>query len=183
MDSLITTWDRIARKLMGIRPAAEGAVVSYALRRYRGRTLTTAEGFQLRSGDQVLELHLDSRLLAERTAGASPHRRSMLLRREMLVGLKALAKLTATDPKLAHVQGVWGLTLFHRGVEFFGFTAVELPPGLGRNLTTWYMRQLLAAYHPAGTDRLQQREESLIAKQIFLPRPLLLTRYGEAPAQ
>lgn len=178
MPNLVRVWDQLARRLMAIQPAAEGSVLGFALRRYPGRGVTTADGSRLRRGDLVLELHLDSRLLAAGAGEATTHQRILRLRKAMLSGLRALAARVEQEPRLAEARGVWGLTILHRGVEFLGFTVSDLPPGIGRWLTTWYMRRLLIAYHPEGGDRLHHREEALVAKEIFLPREALLSLYG-----
>jgi len=178
MIRLVRLWDRLARRFLAIRPAGEGAVLGYALRRYPGRGITMADGAALRRGDLVLELHLDSRLLAAETAGDTAHRRILRLRRELIADLRALTARVEGDPQLAAVKGLWGLTLLNRGVEFLGFTVADLPPGPGRALATWYMRLLLTAYHPEGGGRLQRRQEALVAKEIFLPMAVLLGRYG-----
>lgn len=178
MQRLIRAWDRLVRKLLFIRPVREGGVLGYSLRRYPGRGVVTPTGARLRRGDLVLELHLDSRLLAESTAGDTAHKRILRLRRTLLADLRELALQVEADPRLAGAAGLWGLTLLHRGVGFLGFTVAEPEPGPGGRLATWYMRLLLTAYHPEGEDRLQQREEELVAREIFLPMAEFRTRYG-----
>jgi hypothetical protein len=179
MPRLIDLWERIVRRAMGIKPVTEGSVVGYAIRRYPGRSLTTPDGVSLRRGDPVIELHLDSRQIEARTAGATAHGRVLFLRREMLAALRAFAGLVRTDPALARTQGIWALTLMHRGVEPFGFTVIDVPPSLWRSLADRYLKLLLKVYHPEGEGRLHQREEELVAKEIFMPQAVLLSRYGE----
>lgn len=178
MPRLIELWDRIARKAIGVRPVAEGSVIGYAIRRYPGRSLTNADGSTLTRGEPVMELHLDSQLLAQKTAGATAHRRIIFLLRELRTALQIMAQLARNDPKLANTRGLWGLTLLHRGFEPLGFTVVDLPPGLTQRITTLYLKWLLAAYHPDGEERLHQREEELVPKELFLSREELLARYG-----
>lgn len=178
MRRLIRAWDRLVRKLLAIHPVREGGVLGYSLRRYAGRGLETATGVRLRRGDLVLELHLDSRLLAESTGDDTAHKRILRLRRILLADLRELARQVEADPRLAAAAGLWGLTLLHRGVGFLGFTVAEPDPGAGGRLATWYMRLLLTAYHPEGEDRLQHREEELIAREIFLPMAEFRARYG-----
>ncbi|MFZ5816442.1 MAG: YkoP family protein [Bacillota bacterium] len=179
MRRLIHLWDPIARKLMGIRPTAPGSIAGYSIRRYPGRSLTGADGSRIRRGERVLEVHIDSRLLEERTAGLTAHQRSLYLRREMIAGLQAYARLLSADPALEDVRGLWALTLIHRGVDLLGFTVIDLPGGLTRWLSTLYLKWILAAYHPDGDDRLHQREEALVPKEIFMSREVLLSRYGQ----
>ncbi len=169
MRRLVRTWDRIVRRFLGIRPARPEGVLGYALRRYRGRGIVAQDGAALRPGDLVLELHLDSRRLAEATAGASPHRRILWLRRALLADLRALARAAESDPALAKATGLWGLTVLHRGLDALGFAVSAPASGPFGRLATWYMRRLLAAYHPDGAGRLQQRDEALVAREIFLP--------------
>jgi len=177
---LIRSWDRLVRKLLSIRPVREGGVLGYRLRRYRGCGVETATGARLRRGDLVLELHLDSRLLAESTAGDNTHRRILRLRRTLLGDLRELAHQVENDPRLGSAAGLWGLTVLHRGVGFLGFTVAEPQAGVGGRLSTWYLRLLLTAYHPEGWERLQQREEELVAREIFLPMSEFRARYGSA---
>jgi hypothetical protein len=179
MPPLIDLWDRLARKAMGIRPAAEGSALGYTIRRYPGRSLTSDDGVTVRRGEPVIELHLDSRLIREQTAGATAHGRIIYLRREFMNGLRAFAHLVSTDPALAQTRGIWAITLLHRGVDMFGFTVIDLPPSPTRWLTDRYMKMLLANYHPDHDERLHQREEELVSKEIFLSKERLLERYGE----
>lgn len=179
MPRLIDLWERIARRAMGIRPVAGGSVVGYSIRRYPGRGFTSADGTAVQKGDPVIELHLDSRQIEARTAGATTHGRVLFLRKEMIAGLRAFAGLVKTDPALAQTRGIWAMTLIHRGVEPLGFTVTDLPPGLLRSLSDRYMKMLLRVYHPEHEGRLQQREEELVSKEIFMSQAVLLSRYGE----
>ncbi|MEW8978014.1 MAG: hypothetical protein AB2385_06370 [Symbiobacterium sp.] len=178
MRPVIRAWDRLARNLFSIRPARDGGVLGYALRRYPGRGMVTVGGATLRRGDLVLELHLDSRLLAAETADESTHHRILRLRRTLLADLRALARQVESDPRLGRAAGLWALTVLHRGVGALGFTVAEPRPVPFGRLSTWYMRLLLAAYHPDGNRRLQQRRPELVAREIFLPMAEFRARYG-----
>lgn len=179
MPGLIAHWDHFARKLLAVRPITEGSMLGYALRPYPHRALHAPDGTVLvRRGEPVIELHIDSRLIAERTAGASAQQRVLTLRREMLSGVRTLATQVKTVPHLADVRGLWGLTLLYRPMALYGFTVTDLPPGLWRWLTTRYMRLLLITYHPDGEERLVDHEEELVAKEIFLGREELLRKFG-----
>ena len=180
MRRLVRTWDRLVRRFLGIRPVRPEGVLGYAVRRYRGRGIALPDGPGLRPGDLVLELHLDSRRLAEATAGDGAHRRILWLRRTLLADLRALARAAESDPSLARAAGLWGLTLLHRGVDALGFAVAEPAAGPFSRLATWYMRLLLAAYHPEGAGRVQQREEALVAREIFLPMDRLRAMAGPA---
>lgn len=179
MLGLFVHWDQFARRLMGVRPVSPGSMLGYALRRYPHRELRTPDGeVLLRRGDLVIELHIDSRLIAAQTSGASAHQRVLALRRDMLKGMRNLAALVRTDPRFAEVRGLWGLTLLYGPMSHYGFAVVDLAPGLWQWLSTRYMRLLLAAYHPDGEERLAGREEKQVAKEIFLGREALLHRFG-----
>lgn len=180
MRRLVRTWDRLVRRFLGIRPARPDGVLGYAVRRYRGRGIAVEGGASLRRGDLVLELHLDSRRLTEKTAGQSPHRRILWLRRTLLADLRALARAVESDPALAGAAGLWGMTVLHRGVDALGFAVAEPAACFVGRLATWYMRGLLAAYHPEGTGRVAQRTEALVAREIFLPMERLRALTGPA---
>ncbi|MFZ5827020.1 MAG: YkoP family protein [Bacillota bacterium] len=179
MPRLIELWDRLARKALGVRPLGESTVVGYAIRRYPGRSLTAADGTVLARGEPVIELHLDSRLLAAQTAGANTHQRVLFLLREVIAGLHVIARLVRSDPALAKVRGVWGVTILNRVVDRLGFTVVDLTPGFTRWITTRYLKWLLSSYHPDGEERLHQREEELVPREIFMSTETLLSRYGQ----
>lgn len=179
MPRLIDLWDRLARKALGVRSVAEDSVIGYVIRRYPGRSLTGSDGATLCRGELVIELHLNSRLLAAKTAGATTHQRVLFLLRELIAGLRAIARLARSDPDLASVRGVWGLTILNRGVEPLGFTVVDMRPGLIRWMTALYLKWLLSAYHPDGPERLHQREEALVPRELFMSTGMLLSRYGE----
>lgn len=179
MPRLIDLWEQIARRAMKIIPVEAGSIIGYAVRRYPNRSITGNDGFTVVKGEPLMELHLDSRLIEARTAGFSAHQRILYLRRELIAGLRGFAHLVKTDPTLAEIRGVWAFTLLNRGVEPLGFTVVDVPPNFTRWITTLYMKRLLSAYHPEHEGRLQQREEELVTKEIFMSRSMLLSRYGE----
>lgn len=179
MARWIDLWEWVARRAMAIRPVTEGSVVGYTLRRYPGRPFSAPDGTRVSRGDLVIELHLDSRQIADRTRGATAHGRVIFMRREIIAALRAFARQVQTDPALVPTRGIWALTLIHRGVEPLGFTVTDLPPSPWRSLTDRYMRMLLTLYHPDRDERLHQREEELVSKEIFMSKPVLLHRYGE----
>lgn len=178
MARLIDLWDPLARRLMGIRTVAEGSVVGYAIRRYPRSSLSDGHGATVQKGEPVIELHLDSRQIQAKTAGATAHQRILFLRREVLAALRLLAQQLKTDPDLNRTRGVWAFSFIHRGVEFLGFTVIDVEPSPFRSLTARYLRWLLASYHPDGDGRLEQREEELVPKEIFLSKERLLALYG-----
>lgn len=180
LPHLFKLWDAAARVVMGIRPAGPDSVLGVAVRRYHGPQLRAADGAGLAAGDLVAEIHLDSRHLATVLAGATDaHARILLMRQAMIAGLRQLSGRIQTEPDLAGVRGIYGITLLHRGVRALGFDAADLPAGPGSRLMGAYLRLLLAFYHPEGRQRLARRSGALVPRVIFMPRSVLLARYRE----
>lgn len=180
----VFTYDRLYRLLHGLdRPAAQvGAALRIEVRVNR-RARALPGGVAIGPGDRVGLLHLNNDQVARlHLDGLSPLAVGLQFRRHLVVSLRALAGLAAGGGPLGPVRAFAAVTIFHQGLARLGFVAE--PRGLRcPGLVAAYQRALLASLHPAGQLRLT-RALYPDARRLWLPREVLLARYGaDAPAR
>ncbi len=177
-------WERAFHTLFRLESAIPGdhkSFLFYRVTDYRGRTVPFAGGDALKSGDKIVELHMNNELLYEFGRKArSPVQLAIQLIRAMERTMPQLADSVLQRPDAASIKAVIGTSMVNRGVEQFGFTVVELPKGLFALATRLYLKALLSVIHPQGKDRLGERSEMLVPKMIALPASELARRYGDA---
>lgn len=184
MSRLFELWDSLARSCMGIQPVAPDCILELAPRRYFGRPTTLSDGTVLQRGVPVAEIHLNNKRLKqiEQEHGGLTAGAVMAMRREVESALYLTARVIAASPRWQDAQALWGLTLMHRGIKGLGFEVYDLPPTLFNRFTGFYLRQVMAGFHPQGEDRLHRRRAMLEPKMLVMPRSVLLNRYGQAAA-
>ena len=158
-----------------IRPIGEGGyIIRLGLIRYRGPTLTFADGTVVRRGALAGELHVDNRRAAALHEGG---RGGLRYRREIFRALPVLARDLRTRPEYQQVELVGGPSLFWEEARLAGFEHRPLPV-----FTRWWLarweRFLLARYHPAGRARLAAGDRREL-RQIWMTRRTLLGRYAK----
>jgi len=180
-------WERAFHAIFGLESAIPGddkSFLFYRVTDYRGETVPFADGGALKSGDKIVELHMNNELLYEFGRKArSPVQLAIQLIRAMERTMPQLAASVLQRADAASIKAVIGTSMVNRGVEQFGFTVVELPKGLFAIATRLYLKCLLSVIHPQGKDRLGERSEMLVPKMIALPATELVRRYGEAVSE
>lgn len=158
-----------------IRPIGDGGyVLRLGLIRYRGPTITFADGTVVNRGALVGEIHVDNRRAAALHEGGKG---GLRYRREIFRALPALARDLRTRPEYQEVEMVGGPSLFWEEARLAGFEHRPLS-AVSRWWLTWWERVLLARYHPAGRARLAQGNRTEL-RQIWMTRRTLLGRYGK----
>ena len=151
---LIRHFDRLLRRACGVVEFCEDPQCLLRVQLARcPRPLRLSDGMEMRRGEPVLMLHLWN----ERIPPMGPAGPDMLwavrVRRRLIYSLRQVAAFVATDPQMAGVRAVGGITvLIHpdnsgssaRLMGRLGFDVVPHPPGwLGgfgqfwENLYTW----------------------------------------------
>ncbi len=166
--------DRWFERKHDIRPVGEGGYICrLGLIRHRGRRIVLGDGTTINSGDLVGELHMDNRRAAELHQEGKG---GIRLRREVFRALPALARDLASRPDYQAVKAVCGASLFWEGAARVGFEDRPVP-AFTRWWLTWWERFLMARYHPAGRQRLEEGDRTKL-RQIWMSRRVLLERYG-----
>lgn len=180
-------WERAFHAVFRLQPAVPGDAESFLFYRvtaYHGETIALRGGGELRSGDSIVELHMNNELLYEFGRKArSPMQLAIQLIRAMEKTMPALAAAVVGRGDIASIKAVVGTSMVNRGVEQFGFTVADLPKGLFAAATRLYLRCLLSVIHPQGRGRLGERAEMLVPRRIAISIDEMLRRYSKAASE
>jgi len=172
--------DRLLRVVHHIRPlrADDNSIVRFNLCSYKGPARVLNDGSQVKTGDTIIELHLNNAWFKRRRelnlrASQSP--------REFLgcfaQDLHFLAQQIANG-MFSNITALHGSTILHIAARRLGFQVDELPDSLWKKGARFYMAGLMKVYHLRGGQALGLREKTWQPKEVWLSREALLSRYG-----
>jgi hypothetical protein len=172
--------DRLLRVIQHIRPlkADDSGIIRFNLHRYKGPTRVLNDGSEVKTGDTIIELHLNNDWFKRRrnlnlSASQSP--------REFLgcfaQDLRILAQQIASGV-FGDIAALHGCTILHVAARRLGFQVDELPDSLWKKGARFYMAGLMQVYHLRGDEVTGLREKPWELKEVWLSKAALLTRYG-----
>jgi hypothetical protein len=172
--------DRLLRVIYHIRPlkADDSGIIRFDLRHYKGPTKVLSDGSEVKTGDTIIELHLNNDWFKERRrlnlkASQSP--------REFLgcfaQDLHLLAQQVASG-MFGNITALHGSTILHTAARRLGFQIDELPDSLWKRGARFYMAGLMQVYHLRGEEVPGLREKPWELKEVWLSRAALLSKYG-----
>ncbi|RLC65146.1 MAG: hypothetical protein DRI01_01830 [Chloroflexi bacterium] len=172
--------DRVLRSIYHIKPLkADGSgIICFDIRRYKGPSKVLNDGSEVRTGDIIIELHLNNDWFKRRRklnlqASQSP--------REFLgcfaQDLRVLAQ-QITRGMFGDIVALHGITLQDVAARRLGFQVDELPDSLWKKGGRFYMAGLMQVYHLRGDKLPGLREKPWEVKEVWLSREALLNRYG-----
>lgn len=172
--------DRLLRIIQHIRPLKvdyDGSIC-FNLHRYKGPSRLLNDGSEVRSGDRIIELHLNNDWFIRRrklNLGASQSLREFLgcFARD----LHFLAQQVDSGT-FGNIAALHGSTLLHVVARRLGFQVDDLPDSLWKKVARFYMAGLMQAYHMRGDGVLRLREKAWELKEVWLSRAALLSKYG-----
>ncbi len=140
-------WERFYLWRHRVRPLGDDSVVRIEVRRHRGRTVSLADGTEVRAGDLVAELHLSNHTVASKSASStwSPFAVLGSLRSDLTV----LARSVAAG-RLGPVKAVHAVSLVAPALARIGFQVEPLRPSAHARLLRFYLIGLVAIYNPDG---------------------------------
>jgi hypothetical protein len=172
--------DRVLRVVYRIRPlkADDSSIIRFNVHHYKGPTKVLNDGSELKTGDTIVELHLNNEWFKGRrnlnlNASQSP--------REFLgcfaQDLHLLAQQLANG-MFGNVTALHGITVLDVAARRLGFQIDELPDSLWKRGARFYMAGLMQVYHLRGGDVSGLREKPWELKEVWLSKAALLTMYG-----
>ena len=177
---VLLLWPVIDRLLiMGchIKPLRSDGIIGVESRRYKGRPIKLSDGSEVRRGDTIIELHLNSAWFRKR--------RKMSLTApiwEVLhcfaKDLSYLAEQMVNEKFDSRITALHSSTLLHVLARRLGFQVEELPNTLWNRLTQFYLAGLMQIHHLREKERFNVLSEPLELKEIWLSKAELLRRYG-----
>jgi hypothetical protein len=165
-----------------MRPLHEdpSCLLAYNLYRHSGPEVTLPCGAVVRSGDRVMEIHFRREALLPLMGDGDPTRMAIGLLKLGDRDIPLLAEALERDPALREVRALHALTLFHRGISRYGFTAMPArSPREERWFTAWH-RLLLARDHAHGAAHVRENAEKLVTRHVWVSRDELIRRFGAA---
>jgi hypothetical protein len=172
--------DRLLKVIYHIKPLkADGSgITSLDIRHYKGPTKILTDGSKVKTGDTIIELHLNNDWFKGRR---NLNIKVSQVPREILgcfeQDLRFLAQQIASG-MFGNITALHGSTILHAGAKRLGFQIEELPDSLWKKGARFYMAGLMQLYHLRGDEVSGLREKPWELKEIWLSRATLLTRYG-----
>jgi hypothetical protein len=172
--------DKFWRVVYHTRPlkADDSGIIRFQLHHYKGPTRVLNDGSKVKTGDTIIELHLNNTWFKRRRklnlrASQSP--------REFLgcfaQDLHLLAQQIASG-MFGDITALHGSTLLDIAAKRLGFQVDELPDSLWKKGACFYMAGLMQVYHLRGDKVPGLREKPWELKEVWLSRAALLARYG-----
>lgn len=172
--------DKLLRIIYRIRPLkADGSgIICLEVHRYRGSTRVLDDGSQVKTGDTIIELHLNNAWFERRrklNLRASQSPREFL--GKFAQDLRFLAQQVASG-RFGDITALHGSTLLHIAARRLGFQVDEPPNTFWRKGAHFYMVGLMQVYHLRGDEVSGFEDKSWELKEIWLSRATLLTKYS-----
>ena len=180
---LLILWpvaDRFLRIIYRIRPlkADDSGIIRFNIHHYKNPTKILADGSEVKTGDRIIELHLNNAWFKKRR---ELNLRALQSPREFLgcfaQDLQLLAQQVASG-MFGNISALHGSTTLHIAAKRLGFQVDELPDSLSKKGASFYMTGLMQVYHLRGEEVPGLREKSWELKEVWLSKAALLTKYG-----
>ena len=172
--------DRLLRVIHHIRSlkADDSGIIRFNLCHYKGPTKVLNDGSKVKTGDIIIELHLNNAWFRRRrnlnlSASQSPREFLGCLAQD----LHFLAQQIASG-MFGNITALHGITLLHVAARRLGFQVDELPDSLWKKGACFYMAGLMQVYHLRGDEVSGLREKPWELKEVWFSRAALLARYG-----
>jgi hypothetical protein len=169
-------WERIAHRLWPTMPIPDSpyGLLRVRFRPYRGEPIILPDGYGLRPGSVIGELHCENRSILDLVAhaGINPFRAC----RE---DLRSLARWLERSDCEESIGGFFGWTLLSRAACRLGFIVRPRPPTVRARLDRVFFAGLLMLYTVDGLDRLHRGSTiSTYPQEVWMSRKQLIRRYG-----
>ena len=156
-----------------VQPIRPGGMLMVGASRHHGRPVRLADGAVIRSGDPIVELHIDNAYTGEllATGRLTPWR----VLRTMDADMRVLAERVAAG-EFPDARAVHAVSLFAEAGQRFGMEFRRLPRTPYWRLVRYFMVGLLVLHHPAGWERVAHLPESTWPGELWTSRAALLSR-------
>jgi peptidoglycan-N-acetylglucosamine deacetylase len=172
--------DALLRAVYHIKPLRSdgGGIICLQIGRYRGPTRVLHDGSEVRTGDTIVELHLNNTWFRSRRRLNLTASRSSS---EFLVcfaqDLRLLARRIASGA-LGDVVALHGSSLLSVVARRLGFQVDEVPESFSARCACFYMTGLMRTYHLRSEGEQRCGDKAWHLKEIWLSRVSLLSKYG-----
>lgn len=166
-------YERFTLRLWHVQPIRPNGMLLMSRSRHHGHPVRLADGALIRSGDPIIELHIDNTYTGEllATGRLTPWR----VLRTMNADMQTLAERVAAG-EFADACALHAVSLFADAAQRFGMEFRRLPRTPYWRLVRYFMVGLLVLHHPAGWERVAHLRESTWPGEIWMSRATLLSR-------
>ncbi len=172
--------DKCLRTISRTEPVrADGnGIIRFNIHCHKGPTKLLNDGSEIKSGDRIIELHLDNAWFKRRRNLYL----SVLQSPQEFLGcfaqdLQILAQQISSGT-FGNIAALHGSTLLYVAAKRLGFQVDELPDGLWKKGARFYMAGLMQVYHLRGDGVLGLRGKTWQLKEVWLSRAILLSKYS-----
>ena len=172
--------DKCLRTISRTKPVrADGSgIIRFNIHRYKGPTKLLNDGSEVKSGDRIIELHLDNVWFKRRrnlylSVLQSPQEFLGCFAQDLQILAQQISRGTFGDIAALH-----GSTLLYVAARRLGFQVEELPDSLWKKGARFYMAGLMHVYHLRGDAVLGLRVKTWQLKEVWFSRATLLSKYG-----
>jgi hypothetical protein len=152
--------------------------MSFNLRHYKGPTRVLNDGSEVKTGDTIMELHLNSTWFkGRRNLNLNTSQSPWEILGCFAQDLHFLAQQVVSG-RFGNITALHGITILHVAAGRLGFQIDELPDSLWNSGACFYMAGLMQVYHLRGDGVSGLREKSWELKEVWLSKAALLIRYG-----
>lgn len=153
-------------------------ILCVKLRRHNALPVTLGDGSEIKTGDRIIELHLNNawfKNMRKLNLKASRSLRESLHCATHDLGFLAEQIDSGMFDK---VTALHGITPQHALARRLGFQVEELPNTLWKKGAEFYIAGLMQIYFLGTTERFKIAGKPLELKEVWLSRAALLGRYG-----
>lgn len=169
--------DSFLRKVYHLTPLrGSNSILCLKLRCYHGHPISLGDGSEVKSGDRIIELHLNSAWFKEkRRLNLRTTSLPWQVLRSFARDLSLLAEQMASG-KLGSAKALHGCTLLDAGAKRLGFQIEEVPDTCRKRWTRFYLAGLIQIYHLRGQQGFKV-DKPWELKEAWLSRKALLEQY------
>lgn len=168
--------DALYHRWHGLQPVGE--VLYVGRTRYRGPTMTFADGTQLKAGDFMGTLHFNNARFT-RMEAHTPTQAAFRFTRLMLESMRVLAEQGRRDPLFSELAVYHAVSWLRPHGAQIGFFTQPVPAGPRKYFLNLYFRLLVWVFAPAQKTRAAARPEPTI---YWLTREQLRLRFAKVSA-
>jgi hypothetical protein len=172
--------DKCLRAISRTKPvrADDSGIIRFSLHRYKGPIRVLNDGSEVKSGDRVIELHLNNVWFKRRrnpylSVSRSPREFLGCFAQDLQILAQQISSGTFGDIAALH-----GSTLLYVAASRLGFQVDGLPDSLWKKGARFFMAGLMQVYHLRGEEAAGLREKPWELKEVWLSRAALLNKYG-----
>jgi len=172
--------DKILRAIYRIKPLKPdgSSIISLDIRHYKGATKILNDGSKVKTGDKIIEIHLNNDWFKEsRKLPMKAPQSAWQIMSCLEQDLRFLAQ-QIMNGMFEDVVALHALTLLHAGTKRLGFQIEEVPDNLWNKGAHFYMAGLMQIYRLRANDASRNKRRSLELKEVWLSKTALLEKYG-----